>query len=508
MIEISDKITELKKKIERNNEKFYLSLTREEQKKIGQFTTPIPVADFIAERLIKNSKKLGSKISILDPGAGTGVLGLALVEKLFDLQQNKMIRLVTFENDPVAGKVLSENLRLARDYATNCNIDFDFEINSYDYILGNDRVAINDLYIDEASYDFVIANPPYKKLRKNSPEAELMDFVVHGAPNAYGFFWAKSTIELKKGAISGFIMPRSWMSGAYFARLRHFMFKLGSLCEIHSFDERKNAFGSTNVLQELVIVLFKKQNIDKIKYFYHNNINDLTESAGIFTATNMAIVGDEQRVYNIATERDRKSLLWTNQFSTIFQDAGLKMRTGLTVSFRNRALLRDKLEDNAVPIFYSDNFKDRLVYMDNSNSHYLLTNHKGLLQTNQDYIFVKRFSTKEEHRRVQVAYFESDCFKSYRSISTDNKLNFVTADDQQVLLGAFIMLASTQFDRYYRLISGNTQVNSTEINTMKFPNKYQLIRLIMEKSVTEILNLKQDQIDSLVEQFFPGGLNE
>ena len=59
MIEISDKITELKKKIERNNEKFYLSLTREEQKKIGQFTTPIPVADFIAERLIKNSKKLG-----------------------------------------------------------------------------------------------------------------------------------------------------------------------------------------------------------------------------------------------------------------------------------------------------------------------------------------------------------------------------------------------------------------------------------------------------------------
>lgn len=84
----------------------------------------------------------------------------------------------------------------------------------------------------------------------------MMDYVVYGAPNLYGLFFAKSISELKSKGISCFIIPRSWMSGLYFEKLRKFIFKFGIIKELHSFKNRTNIFDKTKVLQELGIVVF------------------------------------------------------------------------------------------------------------------------------------------------------------------------------------------------------------------------------------------------------------
>lgn len=39
----------------------------------------------------------------------------------------------------------------------------------------------------------------------------------------------------------------------------------------------------------------------------------------------------------------------------------VKMKTGLTVDFRNREVLRDTAEDQAVPLFYSQHIQDGKV---------------------------------------------------------------------------------------------------------------------------------------------------
>ena len=54
--------------------------SRDEQKQLGQFMTPAPIARFMAQRLVAERHWAGRTVRLLDPAAGSGVLGAALVE--------------------------------------------------------------------------------------------------------------------------------------------------------------------------------------------------------------------------------------------------------------------------------------------------------------------------------------------------------------------------------------------------------------------------------------------
>ena len=41
--------------------------------------------------------------------------------------------------------------------------------------------------------------------------------------------------------------------------------------------------------------------------------------------------------------------------------------------------------------------------------------------------------------------------------------------DEQTTYGVFALLNSTLFDKYYRILNGSTQVNSSEINNIPVP---------------------------------------
>ena len=72
------------------------------------------------------------------------------------------------------------------------------------------------------------------------------------------------------------------------------------------------------------------------------------------------------------------------------------MKTGLTVDFRNREILRDEAEEGAIPLFYSQHIKQGKVEFPIQKEHeYVVTEQKGLMQDNKNYLFVKRFTAKE-----------------------------------------------------------------------------------------------------------------
>lgn len=492
-------IESLKFKISESTEMFFRQLSRKEQKKIGQFTTPMPVAEYMAERLVDNSDMIANQIiKVLDPGAGTGILGLVVVEKLFSKYPNCKIELVVYENEPVALRVLKSNLALTKSWSVDMGLEFSYVIREHNYIL-EEGIREDSAFSFEYNYDLVIANPPYQKLSKDSLEADAMSFVVHGSPNMYGFFWAKAAIELRTNAISVFIVPRSWTSGAYFARLRTFMFSQGSIIELHAFASRNNVFGNAKVLQELVIVVFQKKRVDSVKIWSHDDIMSLEQSEPIIVPRSLVVVGGEQRVYLITNAYQLSLANWAVNLPSTFLESGLKMKTGLTVCFRNRDLIENEPSNENVLLFYADNFDNHKIKLNRKSGQYLSKKRTGFLQDNVDYIFVKRFSTKEEPRRIQTAYYDSESFPAEKQISTDNKINFVVSKfGGDLLKGAFLVLSSTMFDEYYRLLSGNTQVNSTEVNSMKFPDTSSLENLGRKFTVSELTQMTQERIDQIM----------
>ena len=77
------------------------------RKKYGQFFTSKETAAFMAGLFTVPNQKT---ISILDPGAGSGILSVALIERLQTVPCVEKIVLVCYENDPNVLELLESNL--------------------------------------------------------------------------------------------------------------------------------------------------------------------------------------------------------------------------------------------------------------------------------------------------------------------------------------------------------------------------------------------------------------
>lgn len=384
------------------------------------------------------------------------------------------IELVCYENDANILDLLYSNLEWACSHTTK---DVSFRIVTDNYILSQ-MLEYNGMLgasPDADKFDMVIGNPPYMKIAKDAPEATAMPDVCYGAPNLYFLFAAMSMFDLKAGGEMVYIIPRSWTSGAYFKQFRKRFFEEGALEHIHLFVSRDKVFEKESVLQETIIIKAKKtQNKPNTITITTTQSNADFSNRTVFEAPYSTVVnGDASYVYLVTSTEEVQTLNELNRWTDTLPDIGLKMKTGLTVDFRNREALRDSAEDDAVPLFYSQHIQDgKVVFPAGKEHEYIVTEQRGLLQENTNYLFVKRFTAKEEHRRLQCGVYLARKHPEYAEISTQNKINFISGLrelSECVVYGLYVLFNSTLYDSYYRILNGSTQVNSTEINSMPVP---------------------------------------
>ena len=415
-----------------------------------------------------------TSLSILDPGAGSGILSVALLERLESNAEIDTIELVCYENDANILDLLYSNLEWACRHTTK---DVSFRIVTDNYILSQ-MLEYNGMLgasPDADKFDMVIGNPPYMKIAQDAPEATAMPDVCYGAPNLYFLFAAMSMFNLKEDGEMVYIIPRSWTSGAYFKQFRKRFFEEGALEHIHLFVSRDKVFEKESVLQETIIIKAKKtQSKPNTITITTTQSNADFSNRTVFEAPYSTVVnGDASYVYLVTSTEEVQTLNELNRWTDTLPDIGLKMKTGLTVDFRNREALRDSAEDDAVPLFYSQHIQDgKVVFPAGKEHEYIVTEQRGLLQENTNYLFVKRFTAKEEHRRLQCGVYLARKHPEYAEISTQNKINFISGLrelSECVVYGLYVLFNSTLYDSYYRILNGSTQVNSTEINSMPVP---------------------------------------
>ena len=116
---------------------------------------------------------------------------------------------------------------------------------------------------------------------------------------------------------------------------------------------------------------------------------------------------------------------------------------------------------------------------------------ESLILPAQNYVLLRRFSAKEEPRRLTASVFNRSALPAER-IAFENHLNYIYHSDRELTefeaIGICAVLNSRLFDAYFRTISGNTQVNAAEIRTMPFPSlsKIEIIgRVIAESPIDD-----------------------
>lgn len=87
------------------------------------------------------------------------------------------------------------------------------------------------------------------------------------------------------------------------------------------------------------------------------------------------------------------------------------------------------------------------------------------------YCVVKRFSSKEERRRIVAAVWSPERIPG--AVAFENHLNVFHRKggglDRDLAHGLCWWLNSTLVDQFFRTFSGHTQVNATDLRTLRFP---------------------------------------
>jgi hypothetical protein len=114
---------------------------------------------------------------------------------------------------------------------------------------------------------------------------------------------------------------------------------------------------------------------------------------------------------------------------------------------------------------------------------------------------VRRFSSKEEKRRVVASVVDPAAFGDHSVLGFENHINLFHEDKhglpEALARGLAVFLNTTAVDEYFRRFNGHTQVNATDLRLMKYPSRDALMEL--GKWAMQQGTLTQEQIDAKLE---------
>lgn len=498
-------------------------ITSKGQKQIaslGQYFTPQVIAELIAENF--SELKASKSIKILDPGAGTGILSCVLCESIAEWKHKPdNIELIAYEIDKFLVPILEKSFDYLKGWLKNKNISLSFSINDSDFVLENADILNKTLQQslfdrkDFEEFDIIVANPPYFKISKSDPRAKAASTVIHGQPNIYALFMAIAAALLKEKGQLGFITPRSYAAGLYFKKFRQNFFGQIMPVSIHIFNSRDKAFNKDGVLQENVILHGRKdskidRNEHEVKISSCNGISDIKSVSTIKIPLAEIIAPEEDYVLHIPTEVTQREIVkivksWKHNLRSL----GLDVSTGPIVAFRARDILTGNPDKQNAPLLWLHNVKAMCVSwpVESRKPQYVIVSKqaKKLLVPNGNYVLIRRFSAKEEKKRLVAAPLTSNVLKS-KFIGIENHINYIYRKagelSESETLGLAAILNSSLLDSYFRIFNGNTQVSATELRNLPLPAPR-----VIEKvgSFIKSTNFSRQEIDervvSLIKQY-------
>lgn len=457
--------------------------TKSTKKDKGQFFTPSSVARFMAD-LSKNQKE---NISILDPGAGIGILSVAVIEHLTDIGSVRKIKLVCYETDkevlPYLRLLLGETKKYLQD-----RVYFEYSIIEEDFVKSNaNKLTVNlSNYGDaeEALFDIIISNPPYFKLNKSDLQMAKFKDIISGQPNMYFLFMAISAKLLNNSGEMIFITPRSFCSGLYYSKFRKWLMDKVNFENIHLFDSRKELFSSESVLQENIITKFAKRKTSSIRVSKTFN-GDFSQIQIIDVSIKDVIYQSNGHIFFRipSNEEELRVVRGLDKLPYNFYKLGVKISTGKVVAFRNKKYLQKEINDQSVPLLWMHNIKNGVIKWPLTNKDKAIAikitkESKWLLQEADNYLVLKRFTTKEQKRRFVTACIFKDDFEKYGYFALDNMVNYIHRPGNQLsknqIKGIAKYLDLPAVDLYFRILNGHTQVNANEVYALPFPSLEQL----------------------------------
>ncbi len=338
--------------------------------------------------------------------------------------------------------------------------------------------------------DVVVCNPPFRKMRAQEVVnyAEGFKDVIEGQPNLYALFIALCVRLLAPGGTCALVTPTSFLSGQNFSKLRKFLMSQTTILHIGMVSDRVGVF--IDVEQETALTLARRE-ANGHSPAAEAEVSVVSRS-GSYTPVGQCLLPNSGTAWPIPRNEDDGILLKNAAAShATIADYGYAARVGAFVWNRDvratypsaKAAARAHGR-TAVPLLWSSdisphgklkfsgapkaNKEGRFVNLGKKDHRSVVRNPSVLLQ---------RVTSNDQPRRL-VAAVVSKAFVDYHGgfVGENHTVILEQIDPRPALSPRQMaaLLGTPTVDRYFRCISGATNVSIFELNQLRLPDPTRL----------------------------------
>jgi adenine-specific DNA-methyltransferase len=474
------------------------------QAELGQFMTPAPTAQLMASMF----EARGERIRVLDAGAAVGSLTAAWVAEICSRQERpKAVQLTAYELDARLAERLDETLKSCAHACEDAGVRCETRLRRTDFIEAGVQMLDGGFFSPELErFDAAILNPPYRKFSADSRERQFLRQIGVETSNLYTAFLSIVLKLLAPGGEIVAITPRSFCNGPYFKPFRKLLVDTVRLRRVHVFESRTSAFREDDVLQENIIFCGVKDDVRDGTVEISSNTGPGDDQLSFREVPYEQVVRPDDPdsfIHLVGDQVQEQIATRMGSLAAQLADLNLTVSTGRVVDFRATQFIRQNPGPETVPLIYPGHFDRGFVRWPKDsrkpNAMEVLPGIDDLLVPSEPYVLVKRFSAKEERRRVVAAVYDPSRLAATR-VGFENHLNYFHREgrglSEALAKGLAVFLNSTLVDLFFRQFNGHTQVNATDLRSLRYPSEKQLLRL-GARIGDEFPD--QDQVDEIVD---------
>lgn len=468
---------------------YALLIPKERRKRLATYFTPPHLAHYAIRLLLDEGLRLGVD-RIHDPASGGAAFLVPLAGELIKrgrVHQQSVRQIEQAVASTLSGAEIEPQLARLSELLMRDMLRHELGTTKAVAPIAIERCNSLKRDVPAASYDAVIANPPYGRVLR--PAAWMLrDYkavISDGYVNLYALFVEHAIRWTKPGGHICLIIPISFLGGPHFAALRNRILEAGHLLRLDLIDKRDDLF--LDVLYDVAVLLIRKKGRPvKVEAPRCR----LIISDGKLTDLGRVDVPDlpSERAWAIPDGRGPQRL-FADGCHTL-ASYGYVVKAGYFVWNREQHRYRVSKAPrvNEVPLFWAHNIRANAVcfpYADpQENKVGCVRIERATPVVRVDAILLQRTSNRRQKRRLVAGLVRQSKVPGGRGFVTENHTIAILPDPkakQRVPLRVLCRLLNTAaVDDRFRRMSGTVSVSTTGLRELPLPDP-DLVRLYFSK---------------------------
>lgn len=467
----------------------YAQLTDEaRRKRLAMFFTPPSLTKRLLDDLTDNGVDFAVR-RFCDPACGGAAFLAPIALRMRDalrgqgagpdqILKHVQSHLLGFDKDPLLCEMSKHFLLMAlRDEVIAAAAKPEFQVFEGDSLLQAEHL--------KGTLDVVVCNPPFRKM----PAVEVAVYayrfpdIVESQPNLYALFIALCVRLLRQGGTCALVTPTSFLSGQNFSKLRTYLMGHTEVISIGMVSHRLGVF--IDVEQETALTLLRR--VEAGHAVATEAEVSVVSRDGAYVDVGRCVLPNSGSAWPIPRAVSDVALLQAAAGSrATLADYGYVARVGGFVWNRDerptypsaRRAARSK-GGTAVPLLWSSDIGSdgslKFTGDVKANKEHCFVNlgakdHSSVVR--RPSVLLQRVTSNDQPKRLVAAPIPAWVFETYGGFVGENHTVILEQVENEPALRPeelAQLLGTPEVDRYFRCISGATNVSVFELNQLRLP---------------------------------------